>query len=175
MKTLLVVEGETDRAVLSRLLEDLRSPFPYDFYVAHGRDAGRPVARRLLMLPCRVGFIYDADTTDMADVNDEKRALISYFGWTARADNVLVQPFVPELEEIFFYDPIIIRSILGRDLLPEQFEAAKVAPKTILVSLLRARGIGSVAEFACQMASETVDMLRKHPSVQAIRAFVEQR
>lgn len=173
MRIVIVVEGETDRRVLERVLDDLREQVRFEFLVANGRDAGRPIALRLLLSPqTAVALVYDADTTDQDRVRAEQQALESYFRRSVGQNQFLVQPFVPELEGIFFEVPDALQSALHSQIDSERRVAAIYAPKKVLTELLSSAKIHDVVELLENFTANDLKNLRQVQALQTIRKFV---
>jgi hypothetical protein len=175
-RTVVIVEGPTDAEVLGLLLQDIHKRVGFDFYVAGGRDAGRPIARALLLNPgVAIAFIYDADTSDVKKARTEQRSLEEYLRWTARATQFLVQPLIPELEIVFFKEPGILKDTLGIDLSPEQHDAGLEAPKRVLTTLLRRTGIPTMSAFVGRLGKREIELMRRDEAIKPIRQFLEEQ
>lgn len=72
---MILVEGETDKIILERVLEDLEDESTFEIFVTRGKDAARPIARRLLgATDTVVVFVYDSDTADRNLALSEQRS-----------------------------------------------------------------------------------------------------
>jgi len=160
--------------LLSLLLADVMSGGGVRLLGYDGEDAARPVARQLLMLRRQpVVFAIDSDTVDTGRVAQHQRDLDDYFAWGAGGLPFQVVQFVPTLEVIFFDRPAVLERLIGRKLEPVLKIAGEIAPRAVLE-----RGVPELAERKLvdrldQLTPKDLRALRTHPSIAAIREFVQ--
>lgn len=173
MKIRIVLEGAEDRFLWSRLLEDMGGGLSFSYYSAGEKNAARPVARRLQVQKHEpLLFIADADTNDPTAFAEQQASYVDYFRWTSAGVPFHVAFFQPESEILFFRNPAIVEKELGLVLDPNQVWAAKVAPRKLLLSLLREKG-ADITGFISELKADTISELRKDVDVSAVRGFLK--
>lgn len=132
----LVVEGNADKYILSRLLpEEVTSKCK--FVVSNGYNTAISKARSILVssnLP--VSLFVDADMIDSIKVAEKRDFLCQSLNLVADSSRFQVFLFVPEIERVFFSNRCILKQITGSDISNEKWEAAKYNPSQILSELL---------------------------------------
>lgn len=174
MTVVVMVEGTNDHDIVSRVLEDLQPTHPVKIVVANDKNAGRPIARKILLesSTVRLAFVYDSDTHKKSIVDEEKLILESYFGWSSDESKYLVQPMVPEMEVVFFDAPAVVESIVGFELEPAERVAGRYAPKPILLELLKKAKIENLGRFIARLDQKELSELRTLPEFKRLRDFV---
>lgn len=170
--THIVVEGQTDAMLLEILLEDVKTKF--DIVVAHGRDAARPIARKILTkLQEPTALVFDADTTDLYYVEEELLSLKDYFSWRAFEIGLLLVPLIPTIEVIFFDRPKMLENRLQHTLKFEVEVAAKIAPKQILDRLIKELGYADPVSFIKSIDKSEARDLAKQKDIASLRRFIK--
>jgi hypothetical protein len=172
MNIRVVLEGVHDRSLWTRLLDDMEDGLSLLYHAAGGKNAARPVARRLQVQKREpLIFIADADTNDPLAFAEQKASYEDYFRWTSGGVPFHVVLFQPESKILFFRNAAIIENELRRTLDSGQVLAANVAPKALLESLLREKGAGA-SRFFSDLSEDTIAEFRKEPEVAAVRSFL---
>lgn len=171
----ILVEGEIDQRIIEQLLTDLRKTHSFKIMKCGGRDAARPMARKLLLQYSEpVALLLDADTTDTNRAHQQQRDLEDYLRWAPREIPFIVQQFVPEIEVIFFERPKAVMHVLGRNLREKTILIGKKAPKEMLKDLLEEKHIGGIEGMLSKFNDADLGDLREHPMAKGLRDFIEQ-
>ncbi len=169
--THIVVEGAFDADLIHKLLVDCKGRF--SIVVAHGKNAARPIARKILLQRREpTALIVDADTTEPQEVRQQVRELHDYFGAAADKVGLTVIAMVPEMEVIFFDRPTALANHAGRPLDPALVAAGRVAPKAVLDQVLRNSPDHDRTGFIGRLTGAELVDLASHPQVQELRRFV---
>jgi hypothetical protein len=172
--THIVVEGQNDAMLLQALLGDLKTKF--DIVVANGRDAARPIARKILTkLQEPTALVFDADTTEQYYVEEELLSLKDYFSWRAFEIGFILVPLIPTIEVIFFDRPKTLHNRLQRPLEFEVGVAAKIAPKQILDRLIKELGYSDLFSFIKSIDKSEARDLAKQKEIASLRRFIKDR
>ena len=168
-----LVEGELDRLLLERLLSDLHGKARFKVQATRGRDAGRPLARKCLMIHGEpAAFVMDSDTRDERRVQQQQQDLESYLAWGGHGVAFKVLQFVPEIEVIFFDDQRFLERVLGRALQESVGIAGHAAPREMLQSLCSSVGIDRRALIPTRLEAEDLARFRRHAAVSELRDFI---
>ena len=121
MKTLVVVEGQTDKLVLARVLEAICPKVDVAFYVGEGWSGAEALARTLLTTTTfPVVLVIDADSVRPDKVEQRRRFLHASLSEVAPQGRWIVVLMVPELERAFFEDERLVNDIARRKLSAEE-------------------------------------------------------
>lgn len=169
-----VVEGNFDELLLRKLLIDLDQPF--QILVANGRDAARPIARKILLQNHQpTAFVFDTDTTEDWQEEEQLLSLKDYFSMYAFEVGLLLVPFTPSIEIVFFdrAGPIVQR--LGHPLEWELEVASKVAPKRVLEQYVKKLGYPDQESFVADLTDTEIEDLQQHPQITRLRHFISKK
>ncbi len=138
----LVVEGPTDRAVLSILLADAIRRADAKIVSAGGLSSCVSAARSLLGDPGVpvVGLLLDADCGAPGGVDERRAEIEGLLAKVAPRDRFALILAVPTLEACLFHDESGLRNIFGDALSPARLERSQEDPKGVLKELLEATG-----------------------------------
>lgn len=168
----IVVEGPTDKKILSLLLDDLSSKHSFEIVVAGGRNAGRPIARKYLLRSAEpTAFVFDTETADPASVREQVRSLEDYFSWGNQGTPFKVVPMAPMLEVLFFEHPKAILRRLNSPLHESLLRAGHFAPKQMLTEIL-GQDQSALREFIQELTPEEVSDMRKDRAIDDLREFI---
>jgi len=174
MMTHVVVEGQSDALLLELLLHDLKASF--DIVIANGRDAARPIARKILVtLREPTALVFDADTTTEYQVEEQLLSLKDYFSWRAFEVGFIIVPLVPTIEVIFFDRPKTLQQRLLRTLDFEVAVAAKIAPRRILERLINELGYADLFSFVKSINKAEARDLARQVDIKRLRGFIKER
>ena len=170
-----IVEGSDDRLLVNALLEDLRGACRFELEAAGGKDAGRPLARKYLLVSGEpVAFVFDADVTDARLVDRQVQDLQSYFDWNGLGARILLTPMVPVIEVLFFKRPEVLARVLGTNISSATELAGRHAPKTVLNELMKDSQVRTFDRLVESLAPGDLRQLRRIEEVQRLRSFVEE-
>lgn len=170
----ILVEGSFDRELVKRLLADLDQSYNFRVQTVQGRNAGRPIARKCLLIHREpIVFIIDADTSDAHEVQQYQRDLEDYLSWGGHGVNYKVIQFVPELEVIFFEKPGPLERLLGHPLDEHQKVAGRFAPREVLKGLHKELGIVDRADIPNNLKQDDLNEFRSHTTITELREFVK--
>ncbi|MBK8257647.1 MAG: hypothetical protein IPK82_33875 [Polyangiaceae bacterium] len=171
----ILVEGERDRQIIEKMLADLQKSHTFKVTKCGGRDAARPIARKILIQYGEpTALLLDSDTTDTERANQQKRDLEDYLRWGIRDIPFTVQQFVPEIEAIFFERPKALKRIWGRGLPEKTIVIGKRVPKETLEDLLKEKHITGTDGMLSMLTDADLSDLRQHPVIKVLREFAEQ-
>ena len=78
--------------------------------------------------------------------------------------------FVPELEVVLFDSPMVLRSLVGKNVDQHAEAAGKLAPRKVLAMLAPGRDRTTLID---QLRPSDLQELRKHPAMADLRSFVK--
>ena len=129
-RTYVVTEGDTDVAVLKRVLPEGIVASAEFVPAGGGMDSARSLARSLLASRQRpVALVVDADTSDQLEVQERVDFLDYYLRQGAGATRFGVFAAVPEIEVLFFEDRAFVERIAQEHFSERAWELAKRHPK----------------------------------------------
>ena len=99
--------------------------------------------------------------------------LEGYFRLTFNGVPLQVVHFVPTVEVIFFERPCVLEHLLGRKLEPAVQVAGEIAPRAVLDRMLPELAGENLMRRIDELTADDLRELRNHPTVAAIREFVE--
>jgi len=170
----ILVEGESDRQIIEQMLADLRQTHSFKVTKCGGRDAARPIARKILIQYGEpIALLLDSDTTDTERAHQQERDLEDYLRWATRDIPFTVQQFVPEIEVIFFERPKALKRICGRGLHEKTILIGKRAPREILKDILKEKHIPGTDGILSMLTDADLSDLRQHPVIKVLREFTE--
>jgi hypothetical protein len=175
MSIYLVVEGDSDRAILERVL-------PADalagcsVVVANGRARLTTVASSLLIKKqSPVALICDADTVNGDRIRDQRELFeMNFLRFAGRTIVARIIFAIPEIEGIFFVDPEIVGRVVGQPI-PESIQIeARYAPKQAIEAVCKmfGRRIG-ISEILSAIGEADIVAIRLHPFLREIVDFIE--
>ncbi len=165
MKVYLLVEGNTDLALLRRLLPPEIQP--ETAIVTAGERSNiasiaRSLARSLRVTRGRpLALVADADALGKDAVNERLQTLDELVGSVAAGVPYKVILAVPEVESWFFDIPEFLERLSGKTLSPEQRELGELRPKEVLRRLFNDRGPAFVGKLADELTDTEVKALRE--------------
>ncbi|MEX0716134.1 MAG: hypothetical protein WD066_06090 [Planctomycetaceae bacterium] len=169
-----IVEGETDRVLIERLLEDLHDTAEFVLVVAGGRNAGRPLARKILLLDgAPVAFVFDTDSSDADRSRETERELRSYFRLWQPSPPILLVPMMPSIECLIVDHPEILESRLGRKLESIERDAGRFEPKGFLKARFKELGVESIPDLFRSLTSSEIEILQADKRIEKLRQFVQ--
>jgi len=137
-----VVEGETDAAILSRVLADQLSTGEVEIKIGRGRSSAVSLARTMLV-SCRealTALVLDADSTDQERIGEMEVELEGSLADVSRRERFGLFLFVPSIEACLFEDLDGLRGFLGSDFSTEQVVQSRYDPKSVIKAKLDERG-----------------------------------
>lgn len=171
----IVTESPRHERLLNLLLSDLMQDHAVEVIDDRHRDSARPLARQISLLGRRpVALVIDADTVDANHVARQQADLEGYFRLTWNGLPLQVVQFVPAIEVILFERPRVLERLLGRKLEPVVLVAGEIAPRAVLDRILPEVGGENLMRRIEELTGDDLRELRNHPTVAAIRAFVEE-
>jgi hypothetical protein len=136
-----IVEGETDRVVVTSVLH-ATGHVPGRITVAGGRNGLPSVGRSVLVRwPEPAVILGDADSNDPAVVRDYKASIESYVRWASPAQPFLVALAEPQVEAVLFKEPSWVARVVGRKLDAREEVEAKYAPHALSELLAKEAGL----------------------------------
>lgn len=171
-----VVERKHDQVVIETLLADLSLKHSFDVHVAGGRDAGRPLARKILVLQEQpVAFVFDTDTSDPSSSADLEQSLHSYFNLRAPGPPFLLVAMAPTIDILLADHPQTIEKRLGRRLSAAERVAARFEPRGFLRAHLKDLGVPEVTDLFRSLNKTDLETLRKDKRIVKLRGFIEKQ
>lgn len=177
MQAYVVTEGEHDARLLEKLLpDDLRANVK--FVAGKGTYSAESLARSIVSarrLP--VSLVLDADTTDERAVLERRELLRELLRQAAPSIRSEVFLAVPEIETIYFTDPLIAEAITGSTITEPMLEEAKSRPKEVLADLLGHLNGSNIQQELIKRIDNPViiSQLSKHPLVKELYEFLSSR
>jgi hypothetical protein len=169
----IVVEGNTDKILLERLLADLQH-IDIRFHVAGGKKAAHSLARTLqVQFKEPVALVIDADTYDLEAVNEDQSMYEAYLELTSYGIPFIVILMVPSIEAILFERPKVLETWLGRDLKPEDLVRGEYVPKVVLESYLEGTSL-EFSDLVFRIGEEQLQMLRSTQPIAKLGKFVRE-
>ena len=171
----ILVEGESDQRIIEQLLADLRQTHTFKITKCGGRDAARPIARKILIQYGEpIALLVDSDTTDAERARQQKRDLEEYLRWGTCDIPFTVQQFVLEIEVIFFDHLQALKRIFRRNLHEKTILIGKKAPRKMLEDLLKEKHIPGTDGMLSMLSDTDLGDLWQHPIIKELREFTEQ-
>ncbi len=168
----IVVEGNTDKVLLERLLANLQH-VDIRFHIAGNKRAAHSLARTLqVQFREPVALIIDADTHDLDTINEEQSMYEAYLGLTSYGIPFIVILMVPSIKAILFQQPRILETLLGKALEPDDQIRSKYVPKTVLENYLRDARM-KFSDLVFRMDEEQIQTLRNISSIAKLEEFVQ--
>ncbi len=170
----IVTESPSHARILRVLLSDVMQQHAVEVIDGGSRDSARPLARAKSILGQRpVLFAIDADTVDANRVAQQKVDLDFYFRLSSNGLPLQVVQFVPAIEAMFFERPRVLERLLGRKPDPAVVVAGEIAPRAVLDRMLPELGGENLMRRIEEFTNDDLRELRSHPTIAAIREFVE--
>lgn len=170
----IVVEGQTDQLFIEALLKDLRKKCSFELDVAGGKEAGRPLARKILALQHQpVAFVFDTDSSDRDRSAEQEESLRSYFQMSAPGAPLLLVAMIPSIEALLVEHPEVVEHRLGRKLSLSERVAARFEPRGFLNAHLKHLRVKNIESLFRQLRAHDLDLLRKDKKIEKLRDFVE--
>jgi hypothetical protein len=168
-QVLFVVEGETDAAVLRKLLP--KSFTNVRFFAAGGRMSLASLARNLLIHEgAPVMVVADGGTLDADRLQEDRANLQLALRNVAPGGRFGVFLFVPEIEVLFFESEQVVEAIsAGTSVSLVAAEYGKALPRRTLAEILRGESFGSWLE---TIDPQTWDMVRGGEQAQSFLGAV---
>ncbi len=168
----IVVEGDTDKILLERLLASLQH-VDIHFHVAGNKRAAHSLARTLqVQFKEPVALVIDTDTHNLDTINEEQSMYEAYLGLTSYGIPFIVILMVPSIEAILFQQAQILETLLGKALEPDDQIRSKYVPKTVLENYLRDTRI-EFSDLVFRMDKEQIQALRNISPIAELEEFVQ--
>jgi hypothetical protein len=133
MKAYIVVEGESDEALIQAMLKARKLGRQVQVMCSHGESSALALARTLLAVKhVPVALVLDAGGTSLQQVDEQRRYLESMLGLAGPREAWEVILLVPEVEAVFFQVPGLWESMGLPPLSEVQKERARYEPKSVL-------------------------------------------
>ena len=163
MKKFLIAEGETDVALLRKLIPDEYSQ-GVKFVAGGGYSAAASLASSLLYdkHDSYVLLVLDADTADASFIQERYDFLDWQLGRMSIDHAYEIFLFVPTIEALFINQGII-----------EAKQKVSFDPKNILQEALKEKEV-SLAEFIDTLSQNDIEELRRDQTIQAIVKALQQ-
>jgi hypothetical protein len=170
-----VVEGETDAAILSKVLADQLDVGEVEIKIGRGRSSAVSLARTMLVSrrEALTALVLDADSTDDDRVGEMTAELEGSLADVSRRERFGVFLLVPTVETCFFQDVDGLRRFFGTEFSAEQLIQSRYDPKSVVKAKLEERGEtyngGTVQTILDRL---DVRRLRSAPGLQNLLSFV---
>ena len=137
-----VVEGEMDAAILSRVFADQVNTGEVEVKIGRGRSSAVSLARTMLVLrpESLTALVLDADSTDQERTGEMEAELEGSLADVSRRERFGVFLLVPTIEACLFRDLDGLNGYFGSELSAEQLVQSRYDPKSVLKSKLGERG-----------------------------------
>ncbi|MEW6349398.1 MAG: hypothetical protein AB1646_10075 [Thermodesulfobacteriota bacterium] len=174
MNSYIVVEGQTDRELLGRLLpKDLADRVT--IVVANGKSAAVSLCRSILsQRQAPTVLVIDSDTTDEEEIRERYVILNDLLRPAAGTALWLVQLAVPEIEAILFSDINALETGTGVKLSETDLTAAKYRPKEVLGRVLKQAGIGGEPQLISRFDETALAVFGRHSLATNIIEFLQE-
>ncbi len=165
-----VTEGQSDADILKMILPpDIVKAST--FVVGSGRYSAQSIAGSILATRRRpVALVIDADEGNDRAVQERQDFLKSLLGQAAADVAFEVFIFRPEIEIIFFHDPLALAKIVGSEVDEASLNNARYEPYAVLTRLL-----GQDTQYLMgRLDDDTIARLREHPVISDLTRFLTQ-
>jgi hypothetical protein len=141
-KCYVVVEGETDAAILSRVLADQLHSGEVEIKVGQGRSSAVSLARTMLVSrrEALTALVLDADSTDRERVGEMEAELEGSLADVSRRERFGLFLLVPSIEACLFQDVDGLEDFFGSDFSSEEVVQSRYDPKSVIQTKLDERG-----------------------------------
>lgn len=171
MNPIIIVEGETDKLIVERLLPK-QILDTSTILVGKERSNAESLARSILTTKQRpIVLIYDADTTDEQAIYEQRE----FSAWYLNRGAVDI-PFhtiiaVPTIEAIFFHNRNLLEKLLNRQFSDMEWELAQSQPQKALKNFTEDY-IAFIAELLQKLDKHGIEILQSHPIIQELIDFM---
>jgi len=133
-----VVEGEMDAAILSRVLADQLSSGEAEIRAGLGRSSAVSLARTMLISrrEALTALVLDADTTNPERVGEMEAELEGSLADVSRHERFGVFLLVPSIEACLFQDRDGLEEFFGSSLSSEELVQSRYDPKSVIQTRL---------------------------------------
>jgi len=134
-----IVEGESDKIILERLLQNAWFRDDTRVIVTGGYSAALSAIQTLFTLTNRpIYFFFDTDTKS-SDEAEEKEQFIHGYLKPLFNNEFFLFPFSPETEILFFYNKKLLEKMLNKPISDELWQQGQQHPKKTLLPLIDAQ------------------------------------
>jgi len=166
-KRYFVVEGQDDEFILrsllpQELLQDTK------IIVAGGYSAALSVAQTLLTLtPLPIVIFFDTDTFSEKEIEEKKQFINSYLKRIFQ-NQLLLIPFVPDIEVLFLDNKELLSAFVNREIDDELWHKIHSQPRKIIKEELAGGKNKYLSFLKSHLTSEIVQKLQESPLLQKI-------
>jgi len=172
MNCMVITAGETDAAIIRRLVAPPAVRGPVAVIAAAGRSSAVSQARSYLITrPDAVALLVDADTTDVRRASEMKSDLDALLHMIAASSRSEVFMALPSIEAVFFYNRETAMRVFGADYDTEQRVRSEFQPKVVIEGLLRRQGKRYSESIGELIDAFGPDQLRQVPLITNLIAF----
>ncbi|MEA5485453.1 MULTISPECIES: hypothetical protein [Pseudanabaena] len=170
----IICEGIDDKRILQTLLPEA-SLNQVEIVVGGGISSVKSIARSLVVRrQTPVVIVVDSDSTVPELVKMRIGEITDIVESVSVNTPVKVVLFVPEIEIIFFRDPLLLSRLLGYDPSQEELNLAILQPRKVLEQLLaKSEKVCDRSQIINQIANENINYLRNDPAIQELIDFLQ--
>ncbi|AKF03417.1 hypothetical protein DB32_000566 [Sandaracinus amylolyticus] len=170
-RVIVIVEGENDRVLLTKLLDTRFDRSAYRVVPARGKEAAQALARSLAAVGrTAVVLMFDADTREAEGIALQKAEAEDALQLAAGDDMSLVVVLAPELEALVLRPDAFALAFPGEPPLDSnEEELATDRPRRVLEHRLGGTGRG---QFFSRLSPSTIEKIAQDPQLEALFAFV---
>lgn len=174
MNCMILVEGETDAAILRRLLAPPRVGDTAEIVVGGGSSSVVSLARSYLITrPEPVAVVVDADTTDLRRAGERRSDIVALLHMVAPSSRSEVFMAIPSIEMIFFHDKQLAEKVFGSAYDGEQRVRSEYEPKAVLERVFLKPGERLINRTDDLIAAFGAGALRKVPLIANLISFTQ--
>jgi hypothetical protein len=175
MKTYLLVEGNSDRALFQRLLPSGIQP-ETTIVAVGGRSNITSKARSLMVTKRRpLALVTDADAVENDAVEQRFQTLEELVRSATAGVPYKVVLAVPEIESWFFVVPNVLERLSGKSLSPEQRVLGGLRPREVLKQLFKDQGDVSIDQLANELTESEIKTLQETQPRKALIEFLTEQ
>ncbi|ETW98069.1 hypothetical protein [Candidatus Entotheonella palauensis] len=174
-KCYVVVEGDTDAAILSSVLADLLHSGEVEIKVGQGRSSAVSLARTMLVSrrEALTALVLDADSTNRERIGEMEAELEGSLADVSRHGRFGVFLLVPSIEACLFQDVDGLEDFFGSGFSSEEVIQSRYDPKSVIEAKLAARGEPyQVPAIQAILNRVNLQQLRKAAGIQGLLLFV---
>lgn len=173
MNAYVVVEGESDAALLRRILpQDLLAKVAV--VASGGRSAAVSLSRSVLIArQAPTALVVDADTTQASAIEEQRVVLGDLLRSAAGKTPFLVELAVPEVEAMLFHETGLLERVTGQRLTDAERITAGFRPRDVLAAVLeRAGPAWTLVGLPAAIEDKDVAALRASPLAEHLIRFL---
>jgi hypothetical protein len=175
MNSYIVVEGQTDGALLRRLLPKNLLDNVH-VVVSGGKSAAISLSRSILsarQMPTIL--IIDSHTNNEHQEHEQRIILDDLLRPVAGTTDYLIELAVPEMESILLSDTDALASVIGVQPSPVERVEAIYRPKKVLLDMIqRSKKINDESELVAMLDQEAITKFAAHPLIKEVTKFLEE-